>query len=81
MKTLYGIYYQGSYWTGESPMQSLIRFFDAFPKYRITKNLSVYAVNRHGETNIVSCCYQSEATHFTTEELRALRTNIRKQAV
>jgi hypothetical protein len=81
MKTLYGIYYQGSYWTGESPMQSLIRFFDAFPKYRITKNLSVYAVNRHGETNIVSRCYQSEATNYTPEELRALRTNIRKQTV
>lgn len=75
----YGVYYQGSYWTGGSPAQALVRLFQEFPRYRISKELAVYKINRHAGTNCVSRCYESKGFLYTVEELRSLRAKTRKQ--
>lgn len=43
---LYGVSYKGSYWTGTGPYQALESFFTNFPRYRITKEITVIKLDR-----------------------------------
>lgn len=75
---IYGVYHKCSYWTGGSPAQAVVKLFEAFPHYRITKEICVYKVHRNANTNTVSACYESGSFKYTVEELREFRKQIRK---